>query len=488
MTKDVSTTHSEYEAAFADWALCEDAAAGESAVKAAREKYLPRPNAHDHTVRNIERYHSYVQRAVYYNATGRTLAGLLGLAFGEPPDIKLPPGIDFAEEDLSGTGLPLIQHAQATLAEILKSGRGGLLVDYPPLAASVSKAEQNRGAVRPTVSFYRASDVINWRTAQRGGKTVLSMVVLKECYEQPDGFGVSAEDQYRVLRLEDTYQVEIWRKVQGDDGRIHWVMAESYVPKQGTGQPWAEIPFTFVGAKNNDWSVDPAPLYDIATLNISHYRNSADYEDSVFVCGQPQYWIAGLDLEWRDHLEKSGLYIGARSPILLPQNGSMGIAQAQPNTLAKEAMSAKEAQMAALGARLIQEVTSNKTATQVNSEDAIAHSVLALCCTNVNAAYTKVLGWFANFANAAGDGSLRIPTDFSSYALDAQTLTALLQAVQANTMPLSDFWARLRAAGLIEATKDDESIQEEIEAQMPIATTTTPDPAGDPTGADPAAT
>jgi len=472
MTKDVTTTHADYDANRCKWELCEDAAAGEDAVKACRHKYLPQPNAHDTSKENQSRYQSYVQRAVYYNATGRTLQGLLGLAFGEPPDLKLPAGMAEAEEDLSGTGLPFLQHAQATMAEVLKTARAGLLVDYPPVVAPVSVADQAAGAVRPTVTFYKATEIVNWRTMQRGGKTVLSMVVLKECHETPNGFGVDEEDQYRVLRLDATYQVEIWRKQKSADGtKLDWVVAESYTPLQGNGSGWTEIPFAFVGAQNNDWTVDSAPLYDIATLNIAHYRNSADYEDSVFMCGQPQYWIAGLSVEWRTHLEKNGVYIGARTPMLLPQNGSMGIAQAAPNTLAKEAMAAKEAQMAALGARLIQEVTSNKTATQVNSEDAIAHSVLSLCCTNVNMAYTKVIEWYANFANVTGTGELSIPTDFSSYQIDAQTLTALLAAVQAGRMPVADFWARLRAAGIIEATKTDEQIQEEIDSQSPLTGT-----------------
>lgn len=472
MTNDVTTEHADYKDARDKWCLCEDAAAGEHAVKDAKEKYLPRPNPEDKGLANSERYKSYVLRAVYYNATGRTLQGLLGLAFAEPPAVELPPAIAYVEEDLSGGGLPLLQHAQATLAELLKTARCGLLVDYPPTEGAVSVADQASGNVRPTVSFYEATAIVNWRTVQRKGKTVLSMVVLRECYEQVDAFATVSKTQYRVLRLEPNYLVEIWQERKRADANVlEWQMVQLYSPTQGNGQPWDEIPFTFIGAQNNDWTVDAAPLYDIATLNIAHYRNSADYEDSVFMCGQPQYWIAGLDVEWRDHMEKNGLYIGARSPMLLPVNGSMGIAQAAPNTLAKEAMGAKEFQMAALGARLIQQVTSNKTATQVNSEDAIAHSVLGLACTNVNAAYTRALGWFANFAHAEGNAALAIPTDFSSYSLDAQTLLALMQAVQAGTMPLTDFWARLRAAGLIEATKTDEMIQEEIDSQAPLGGT-----------------
>jgi hypothetical protein len=46
-------------------------------------------------------------------------------------------------------------------------------------------------------------------------------------------------------------------------------------------------------------------------------------------------------------------------------------------------------------------------------------------------------------------------------------LTAMVQAVQAGTMPLSEFWAQLRDAGMISAEKTDAQLQEEIDARMP---------------------
>jgi hypothetical protein len=99
-------------------------------------------------------------------------------------------------------------------------------------------------------------------------------------------------------------------------------------------------------------------------INHGHYRNSADYEDSVWFCGQVQPYMTGLDTNWRDHLEKKGVKIGSRSPLLLPKEGSFGYAQAQPNMLAKEAMDSKRDYMVQLGARLIEQNATAKTATR----------------------------------------------------------------------------------------------------------------------------
>ena len=54
-------------------------------------------------------------------------------------------------------------------------------------------------------------------------------------------------------------------------------------------QPWRVIPFQFLGSENNDTSIDDSPLYDMAEVNIGHYRNSADYEEAAYRSGECGY-------------------------------------------------------------------------------------------------------------------------------------------------------------------------------------------------------
>lgn len=483
--KDVTTRHPTHEQALAEWIKFDDAASGELAVKAKGDVYLPRPNPTDKSEENLQRFRDYIRRAVYYGATGRTLRSLVGLAFGTDPDVTLPVTIAALKDDVNGAGVTLFQQAQALLGEVMKAGRAGLLADYPNLTAPASKAAEKDLDIRPTLCMYRAQDVINWRTTKIGGKIVLSMVVIKEICEVEDGFGCEIQQTYRVLRLTTidaktllpisatpVYAVEVWKEKASDDKPTATKSLQidvTYVPLQGNGTPWTEIPFTFVGAANNDWNVDDAPLGDIAVLNLAHYRNSADYEDSVFFMGQPQFWISGLDQTWVAMLKEQGMYVGARTITPLPVGGAMGIAQAQPNTLAMEAMKSKEEQMAALGARLIQQAQrSQKTATQQDSEDAVAHSVLSLAAENVSAAYRKALGWAMNFANATGKTDFTISSEYTSSQLDAPTLTFLLNAVNAGRMAVTDFWQAMREGGYIKTTRTDEEIQEDIDSQ-PVA-------------------
>lgn len=470
MAKDVTFTHPDYDAALPDWALVTDAAAGERAVKAKSTEYLPRPNCKDTSKENSERYEQYVKRAVYYNATGRTRDGLSGIAFRRWPEKKVPAAMEEWTKDVTGTGITLEQHAKATLEGLLEQGRAGVLVDYPTTNGSVSVADQTFGGVQPTFSFYPATAITNWDITRRGSKVLLSLVVLKETHSKRDGFEISRETQYRVLRLDESgYSVEIWRQIENAQKQKEWQLVEHYMPLQGNGQRWAEIPFQFFGSANNDTAIDPAPLKDIATLNIGHYRNSADYEESVYFCGQPQVYMAGLDQEWVKMLQDNGIFFGSRQILPLPVGGSAGILQAEPNSLAKEAMDQKETQMAALGARLLTRGSANRTrtATETNSDDATAHSVLSVCCDNTSSGYVTLLRWGANFQRAEGESEFDIPTEFMASVVDAQMLTAMVQAVQAGTLPLSEFWANLRDAGLIDSEKSDEDLKEEIDAQQP---------------------
>lgn len=59
------------------WDLIKDCLTGQKAIKDAREKYLPKPNPADLSDENKKRYDQYVERAVFYNVTQRTHAGLV---------------------------------------------------------------------------------------------------------------------------------------------------------------------------------------------------------------------------------------------------------------------------------------------------------------------------------------------------------------------------------------------------------------------------
>lgn len=456
------------------WNLVADCVAGQERIKAAKTKYLPKPNAADNSVENTKRYEAYVQRALYVNYTNRTLKGLVGTVFDIDPAIHIHEDMEPIVEDVTGDGVPLVQQSKKATKYALAFGRGGLLVDYPTEGDPTIQrtvADQEAGYLRPTISLYEPEQIINWRTRKIGAKSVLSLVVLKERYvADDDGFSPQLKDQYRALRLDEQgkYYVEIYRDGAGEG-------MQRFDPKDSAGQAFDHIPFHFFGAENNDVEVDDAPLYDLAEINIAHYRNSADYEESVFIVGQPTPWMSGLTKMWVEEVLEGEIQLGARAAVPLPEGGAMGIMQAEANSMAAEAMEKKEDQMIAIGAKIIEKAEAQRTATEVNKEAASEHSVLGTIAQNVSAAYTKALqdctlfmGLEQEVQEDTPDGGdtvsvpvgIALSTEFDNANTSPEARRQIVEEWNAGAITFGEMRDGLREAGV--ASVPDEEAAEEI--------------------------
>jgi len=462
-------THPDYTKRKAEWRENRDAVEGEDALKARPADYLPHPTPNDLSAESKSRYEGYVKRAVYTNAVGRTVTGMVGIAFGDWPHFELPQALEYMLQDVDGAGVGLVGQAQLSIAEILTTGRIGLLADFPKTEGGASVADMREGRVAARSVLYRTEDIHDWAVTKVGSALLLTFVKLFEKRQQrsEDGFEVIETDTYRVLRLrtdgeKPRYTVEILVK-QGEG----WVSEGENVVTDSTGAPWDRIPFTFVGATNNDARLDRAPISDMVKVSLGMFRNSADYEESVFMLGQPQVTMTGLDEQWRDHLEQQGVYFGSRRVLMGPVGAQIGLLQVQPNTLAAEAMKTKREELVSLGARLLQPGSAVKTEHQSKAETRASYSVLSLICDNVSEAYRLVLTWAARFMGTTGKTDFAIDTEFEGLTFNTEIVKTVIAGVQAGLIPRSDAWTTLRRLNLVDQEKTDEEIKDEIESDGP---------------------
>lgn len=454
---DASYTRPEYDLALPKWTRVRAAAEGQDSIKAI-PNILPKLNENDCSPENKIRNQQYLERAVYFNATGRTLEGLIGLAFSRDPDIDVG-DLKYLFDDANGQGVSIYHAAQKSLSGVLQTARHGLLTDY------------TNG--RPSISGYPAESIINWRTVRKDGKSHLSLLVLREVDEVDLGsFKLEYIERYRVYRLiNGEVNLQLFkRRLNGtieDEGNVELALPSSIRSKL------TEIPFAFIGSEDNSTAIQRPPLRGLAEMNIAHFRDSADYQDSVFWCGQAQPWISGLDESWRDSILEKGLYVGSRSPIPLPVGGAMGYAQPNPNTLAKEAMDGKEELMVALGARVIERVgMTSKTATQAAGDIATGTSVLGLCCANVSEAMTRAIAWCGLFhkAKILSSAKFRLTQDFTELTMDAGKVDSLVRAWQAGAFGGTDLRNYLRRMNVIAPERTDAEITTEVEAEVSVHT------------------
>jgi hypothetical protein len=468
----VFTPHKDYSAALADWQQIKHCLGGQRVIKEQRDKYLPKPNAADKSPENDARYEAYLLRSSFHNITGRTVENEVGQVFSVAPVPTMPDELLPLVDNINGDGVTAEQQAKEALGFIIAYSRAALLVDMPPAPSetiSIKQAEDM--GLRAKVVLYGPEDVINWKLEPVGARTRYKLVVIREEYatEASDEFTDKLETQYRVLRLMGgRYTVEIWRKQEGNDSNWGPVPTLTVQPVKAGNQPFDEIPFLFLGARENSAKVEKPLMLDISNVNLSHYRNSADYEEAVYMVGQPTPWAAGLSDAWvNDHL-KGQFFIGSRALIPLPEGGAAGLLQAQANTLPKEAMDQKEAQMIALGAQVVDQAEVAKTATETSITASVDTAILAAAASNVTAGYSWAFRVCAEFqgvtvAKPEDDILYELNTDFAISRMPAPDRAELRNDYAAGLITFEEARSALRESGV--AYLSDEEAKEEMEAK-----------------------
>lgn len=430
------------------------------------KRYLPQPNAEDLSQANIERYRAYVIRAVFYNVTDRTLEGMAGQLFLRDPQVKLPPEVEILKLNSDGGGLTLDQSAYRTVRHVISYGRAGILVDFPVQDGPVTKADIAKGDIQPTITIYNPWDIINWRTEQRGSKKVLTLVTLREVIDEEgdDGFQLTTMEQYRVLKLDKTgtHVVEVYKK---QSKGFSSVPDATYNPTDASGKPLTEIPFKFIGSENNEPSPNKPPLYNLASVNIAHYRNSADYEESCFIVGQATPVLSGLTQDWVDNVLKGHVTFGSRAAIQLPVGGKAELLQAAENSLPFEAMKHKEDQMVAIGAKLVQLQRKSSSATEKIIETTSESSLLMNVSLNVSQAFEWAISIATGFlSKAKAEVKYQLNRDFDLTSMTSDDQNALIKEWQSAALSFKEMRAGLRKAGI--ATQTDEEARADIQKDI----------------------
>lgn len=471
---DVSFPHPDYIANLPIWVKVDDVCQGQSQVKKKGETYLSRHNKQDTSVEAQQQYKTYLEHAVFYGVTGKTLGSLVGAAYAKLPDFQRPNELDYLDVNANGQGMSVYQLTQTALRYLLKHYRCALYVDFPQVEPSKTRQDDKQKNAYAMMHVLPAVAVINWDTVMIGNQQKLSLVVIKETVtvRENDGFEMTTSDQYRVLRLENlngqyVFTIQVYKNT--DDSLFS--PQEKYTPKDYNGNTWNYIPFTFIGAIDNSPALDNPPLLELVDLNLAHYQDSADFQESVYFVGQPQFSMPDVTEDMYELIKKDGLYIGCKNAF--PTKIEM--VQAQPNTLSQTAMDKKWEQMKEIGARLIEQGSATKTATQANNDDAVQHSVLSLCTVNISSAFTQALGWIARFMLPNSDSlnsedlMFSIDQDFSKPQFDPERAKQLWEACLSNRYPYKG-WYEYQRTGVVPdySWEEVQALLEEEQVNAPL--------------------
>ena len=459
----VNSKHIQVEQSQSKWKLTRDCMKGPKAMRQAGLDYLPHPNATGDDA--AQRYKDYAMRAIFTNVIKPTNDSMVGMAFRKPPLVEMPTQLEYLIDNATGSGVTLEQLAKLTVSNLLITGRYGLLADYPTVEAGQSEAAVSAQGIQANIKTYIAESIINWETTNINGVNVLSLVVLKEDYMlAADKFSGTSHLQYRVLELVDgLYTISLYR-----DGAI---IGDPLEPKDSTGARLKFIPFVMAGAYANDPDVDEAPLYDIAEINIGHYRNSADKEEGLFLHSQPMLHLDIGDMNataWNE-ANPHGVQVGARRGLITAGGGKASLLQTVADDAISKEMSSKMENMKAIGARLVDNSGPAETATAAMLRHSGTNSVLTNVVQNASSALELVLLWAGSVFMGVNEAPVyQINDDFYDKQADAATIEASIKLYDRGVIAKADLRESARQTGMINADRTDEDLDAESEAVNPL--------------------
>lgn len=440
-------SHKEYDNRQKEWEKIRDCLDGEDAIK--NGPYLPMLSGHKY-----DEYIGYKERAVWYGATARTVQGLAGALLRKPPSLEMPEQLLALTQNITQTGITFPMFAKTVAEEVLAFGRYGLLVDV---------AENGS---EPYFAGYKCEQIRNWRTEVVNGVPRLVQVVLKECIETPgeDGFGVEERERYRVLQLVgERYVVDLY--TENDEGKYDHTQLTPVI----RGRALTDIPFLFINPFSLTAETSRSLLLDLASLNIHHYRVSADWRHALYFTSLPQPWVSGITEEgkvWQ---------IGSSRVLQLPPEAKAGMLEftGQGIGALERAMAALEKRMAVLGARLLEDQQAQaETAEAVRMRHAGENSTMAAIADTLGRAFEAAFRWMAQWKglNSKGEAiKVRMNTDFVDAPLNPQEILALVGAWQSGAIPQSVLWHNLRQGEIIPVDISDDQLKDELSSDPPLA-------------------
>ncbi len=470
MAQSVNFVRTEVSEAAKLWQIVYDCIQGQHVIKEKGVEYLPKPNAADTSAENSARYVAYKKRALFYEAPGRTMVGMVGQVLAKDPQFVVPPLLAAMQTSMDGQGSTVIQMAKKILTELMQSGRGGLMADFPSKedGTEVTIKDLQEKAIAPFLRFYKATHITNWKVGVRNSVKYLRLVVLKEDNEEDDDgeFGVKMVTRYRVLKVTDAGVTS--RVFEATTGENTWRVKSEVIMKDKAGKPLESLPFSFIGAENNDPEIGPSPLLGLCRIALGHYRNSADAEDSAYMVGQPTPVFSGLTEDWVANVLKNRVELGSRAAVFLPENATAQLLQAEENNLPMALMEKKEMQMIAMGANLVADKKVQQTATQSSIEANADLSILSSIVHNINSALAFTMPICLSFVSDEKPTEetllFELNTDFDMSRMDAAGRMQLITEWQAGAIDYEEVRYNLKRIGV--AYKDDTKVADAVAAEM----------------------
>jgi hypothetical protein len=374
-------------------------------------------------------------------------------------------GVSYNLNKFSVDAKPFADFCRVLGHEVLLTGRFGILADF--------KGNNWRS---PYLAGYLAENIYSWRTREWNDRDIVDRVILLEQEVVPTEYGSTSQLLVRVLRLDPVggnmvySQTEIRPSLNPQDNAQPLI---KHIPiKVRAGRELDYIPFVFVNATNTRCDIGPAPLEDIATINISHYQSTAHLEHGRFYAGMPTYVTAGSGSSQQVPGIPDGvanpnpLTVGPSFVWELEEGAKAWLLEFTGHglTFLENAVDSKQLQMQSLGGRLI---SSTRRAAAMSDEawqllETGDEATLMDVAMTADEAMTLAVAYMGDIMGEISDMdnhgiAVEFNKEFVRSELTARELRALQALRERGHIPEDVMYYALREVGVIpiEYTLDD---------------------------------
>lgn len=417
------------------WRMMYDIQGGTARMRTRGKDYLPVEPAED-----LREYQSRLSRAIFFNATEKTLNSFVGMVFRKEPRLSAdnPQAVIDLWENLDNEGTHGSVFCRDLFSSSIRYGHSLIYVDMPPpLPPGSTLADERMLQRRPYWVSYDAPQIVNWQYEVNDGRLVLTLLVLQELSNEPDGlYGQKKVTKFRVLRPGSW---EVYREVTTIAGRTEYILESEGI----TTLPY--IPVSIAYSRKTGMLTSQPFLQDLAYLNITHYQKYSDYSTYLHIASRPVLWFRGRNQT--KQLEPIGPYTFFDVD---QDNGHVGFAETTGSALdaARRDLEDLTKQMATLGLSLLARPANYETTATENLITKVqADSDLVTAARSLKDAIELALFYTSQYMGLPTSGSLEIESITDKLFIDPQEIQTYSSMVESGQLSLDSLWAILARAG-----------------------------------------
>lgn len=436
-----------------EWPLLDALLGGTRTMRAAAKTYLPKQPKEDQ-----EDYDYRLSVATLLPVMERTCTVMAGKPFAkevtlskETPDVlvELCDNIDGMGRSLHSFASDVFNHSA------IKYGFGGILVDYTKTDGQArTMADEKAMGARPYCVHIKEKQILGWLVGDVQGKPGLTMLRIAESKEVPEGdYGTKIVERVRVLR---PGSFEVWEKQT--NGTFSKVEEESGT----TTLPF--IPFVPVYGIRVGFMIGMPPMLNMAYLNVKHWQNESDQDDSARFARKRLLVFSGLN-------NKEEMVMASSSAVTLPPNATATVLQgsAESVTVGRSELTSLEQQMIQIGAEILVANTSGpaRTATESANDAEANKSSLQSIAENFEDALDLVLDYMAAWLNIERTAKVTLFKDFAANSLSEAGAQVIVSLQQAGLISKETAIKEMQRRGVLSPDLDSVAETERVAAEGP---------------------